>query len=205
MNLDDLVPPDLSKLKQADSSEWEVTFRWLWPTAYAVCRDQLYHYAPDEIEDVAIESVRLMVEKVSQIKQIEELKAILASTAHNQSVSLLRKRFAQKRGSGKTESLESVIEDEAGMEPAYEDSMFGNMETQELGQLIEKFGEGLKPVVKLVIDEFYMNDLSYKEIAQKHDIALGTVCTHLKRGLLNMREQIEKNPTLLKEAEAFLR
>ena len=95
-----MQPPNLSKLKQADSSEWEVAFRWLWPTAYAVCRDQLSHYAPDKIEDVAIESVRLMVEKVPQIKQIEELKAIMASTAHNRSVRLLRKRWAPRRDVG---------------------------------------------------------------------------------------------------------
>ena len=49
---------------------------------------------------MAIESIEQLVPQVRGIKSVEELKALAASIAHNRAVSLLRERFAKKRGEG---------------------------------------------------------------------------------------------------------
>ena len=98
--------PDLCALKTGDASAWDEAFNWLWPTVFAVAKLKLQPYFPNEVEDVAIESLEQLVEKVREVKSVEELKPLAASIAHHRAVSLLRERFAKKRGEGKTDSLD---------------------------------------------------------------------------------------------------
>ena len=99
--------PDLCALKTGDASAWDEAFNWVWPTVFAVAKLKLQPYFPNEVEDVAIESIEQLVEKVRGVKSVEELKPLAASIAHNRAVSLLRERFAKKRGEGKTASLDA--------------------------------------------------------------------------------------------------
>ena len=98
--------PDLGALKTGDANAWDEAFNWLWPTVFAVAKLKLQPYFPNEVEDVAIESIEQLVKKVPEVKSVEELKPLAASIAHNRAVSLLRERFAKKRGEGKTDSLD---------------------------------------------------------------------------------------------------
>lgn len=100
-------PPNLQALRHGEADAWDEAFRWLWPTVFAVAQLKLQPYFPNEIEDVAIESLEELVEKVHAVKSPEELKPLAASIAHHRAVSLLRERFAKKRGEGKTESLDA--------------------------------------------------------------------------------------------------
>lgn len=64
----------------------------------------------DEVEDVAIESLEALVEKVRGLGSAEELKPLLAKIAHNRAVSRLRELYAAKRRAGQTESYEAKQE-----------------------------------------------------------------------------------------------
>src|SRR4029077_21066233 len=99
--------PDLCALKTGDANAWDEAFNWLWPAVFSVAKLKLQPYFPNEVEDVAIESLEQLVKKVPEVKSVEELKPLAASIAHNRAVSLLRERFAKKRGEGKTESLDA--------------------------------------------------------------------------------------------------
>ena len=94
-------------LKTGDANAWDEAFNWVWPAVFAVAKLKLQPYFPNEVEDVAIESIEQLVEKVPEVKSVEELKPLAASIAHNRAVSLLRERFAKKRGEGKTDSLDA--------------------------------------------------------------------------------------------------
>ena len=100
--------PDLRPLQRGDPDAWDEAFRWLWPVAYAVAELKLAPFLPGDLEDVAIETLEEIVDKVREVKRVEELKPLAASIAHNRSVSRLRERFAKKRGAGQQESLESL-------------------------------------------------------------------------------------------------
>jgi RNA polymerase sigma factor (sigma-70 family) len=198
--------PDLRTLQQGDADAWDHAFRWLWPTAFAVAHLKLQTFLPEDVEDVAIESLEELVEKVREVKQVEELKPLVASIAHHRAVSRLREHFAKKRGGGQTESLEARQEmDARDCEPAGSDSPLDKLGLAELAGLLENLQAELKPQQRSIIIDFFLNNLTYEQIAAKHGIAVGSVGVYLKRGLETMARCGAGQPKLLKELEAHLR
>ena len=181
-------PPDLKSLQQGDSASWDEAFRWLWPAVFAVAQLKLQPYFPQEAEDAAIEALEELVEKVRVIKAAEELKPLAASIAHHRAVSLLRERFAKKRGEGKTESLDAPTDDgETKPEPASGNSPLADLEQRELAQRLGKSLAELKPPLGEILSDFFLHGLRYEEIARKRGVAVGSVGVYLKRGLEAMR------------------
>lgn len=181
-------PPELHALQQGDETAWNAAFDWLWPTVFAVAQLKLHPFLPDEVEDMAIEALEEMVDKVRSIKSLDELKSLAASIAHHRAVSRLRNRFAQKRGSGKTESFDAPT-DEAGhiKEPASEASPLAELEQKELAERLHQSLTQLKPPSGQILQDFFLHGLLYEEIAKKRGVAVGSVGVYLKRGLEAMR------------------
>ena len=110
--------PDLRQLEQGDADAWDEAFRWLWPVAFEAARLKLSPFLPADVEDVAIESLEELVQKVREVGRTEELRPLLASIAHHRAVSRLREHFAAKRGGGQTTSLQATThEDGAAFDP----------------------------------------------------------------------------------------
>ena len=181
-------PPDLQALQSGDADAWDEAFDWLWPTVFAVAQLKLSPFLPADVEDVAIEALEELVEKVHAVKAVEELKPLAASIAHNRAVSLLRERFAKKRGEGKTESLDApTVEGEKKPEPAAGNSPLADLEQKELAQRLGQSLTELKPPLGEILSDFFLHGLRYEEIAKKRGVAVGSVGVYLKRGLEAMR------------------
>ena len=186
---DAVNPPDLHALQQGDEAAWDAAFGWLWPTVFAVAQLKLQPFLPDEVEDMAIEALEQLVDKVRSVKSVEELKPLAASIAHHRAVSLLRERFAQKRGAGKTESLDVPVDDgETKYEPAWEDSPLDSLAEKELAARLQTSLAELKPPQGEILSDFFLHGLRYEEIAQKRGVATGSVGVYLKRGLETLRK-----------------
>lgn len=180
--------PDLQALQTGDGAAWNAAFDWLWPTAFAVAQLKLQPYLPNEVEDVAIEALEELVEKVREVKSVEELKPLAASIAHHRAVSLLRERFAKKRGEGKTESLDAPTEEGGSPhDPPSDDSPMADLEQKELAQRLGLSLAELKPPQGEILSDFFLHGLRYEEIARKRGVAVGSVGVYLKRGLDAMR------------------
>ena len=138
--------PRLQALQEDDADAWDEAFRWLWPVVLAVAQLRLQPYFPNEAEDVAIEALEELVPKVREVKTVEELRPLAAGIAHHRAVSLLRERFAKKRGEGKTEPLEPVQAkgQRIARTPA-SDSPLAELEQRELAQRISPSLTELKP------------------------------------------------------------
>ena len=155
--------PDLVALKTGDASAWDGLFAWLWPAVFAVAKLKLQPYLPNEVEDVAIESIEQLVEKVPGIKSVEELKPLAASIAHNRAVSLLRERFAKKRGEGKTDSLDAQADGGVSQnEPTTSHSPLEDLEQAELAQRLGKSLAELKPPMREILSDFFLHGLRYE-------------------------------------------
>ena len=146
------------------------------------------------------------MDKVREVERVEELKALVASIAHNRSVSRLRERFAKKRGAGKTESLEVLqsnegdrIELPGGMSP------LAALAQTELASLLTEVQRELNQDQRAVLSDFFLHGLSYEDVAKKRGLAIGSVGVYLKRGLEAIRKLGARHPKLMKELEAFLR
>jgi RNA polymerase sigma factor (sigma-70 family) len=180
--------PVLRALQNGDADAWDEAVRWLWPTAFAVAQLKLQPYFPNEVEDAAIEALEELVEKVREVKTVEELKPLAASIAHHRAVSLLRERFAKKRGEGKTESLDAPTDDEGHPhDPPGDDSPLAELEQRELAERLSQSLAELKPPLGEILSDFFLHGLRYEEIAKKHGVAVGSVGVYLKRGLEAMR------------------
>jgi len=180
--------PRLPALQQGDANAWDEAFDWLWPVAFSAAQAKLQPYLPAEVEDVAIESLEALVEKVRELKSVEELKPLVASISHHRAVSLLRERFAKKRGEGRTGSLDAVQE-AAGVDcpDPMADSPLAALEQKELAERLRRTIAELKPPVDAIMMDRFLKELSYEEIARKHGIPIGSVGVYLKRGLEALR------------------
>jgi RNA polymerase sigma factor (sigma-70 family) len=176
------------------------------PAALASARAKLESFFPAEIEDVAVEALEAVIEKVADLSSVDGLKNRTISIAHNLAVSLLRERFAQKRGSGQTVSLDqSTDEDGHSREVPAPNSPLDALNQNELAQLLERLQQDLKPDHREALHDFFSLGLRYEEIAAKRGWAIGTVGVYLKRGMEAIRQKAEQHPKLLKELSAFLR
>ena len=70
--------PDIQAIQHGDAAAWDMAFPWLWPAAFGAAQVTLQPYLRAEIEDVAIESLEALVEKVRELKSVEELKPLVA-------------------------------------------------------------------------------------------------------------------------------
>src|SRR5438105_9417826 len=197
--------PDIEALREGDPDAWETLFRWLWPAIYAVAELKLQPFLPGEIEDVAIETLEALVEKVSTVPSVEQLKPLAASIAHHRAVSRLRERFAAKRGTALTQSFESLPSTLTEQIEMTDDGPLAALEEKELAALLAALQAELQPGLRAILSDFFTEGLSYAEIAAKHGLALGTVGVYLKRGLELLRRQRAQHPYLLKELEGLLR
>jgi len=179
-------PRDLDALKAGDAGAWDEAFAWLWPAVFVVAKLKLQPYLPNEVEDVAIESIEQLVKKMPEVKSVEELRPLAASIAHHRAVSLLRERFAKKRGEGKTKPLDRQG-DEGQNEPTSPHSPLEDLELTELAQRLRKSLAELKPPMGEILSDFFLDGSSYEEIAKKRGVAVGSVGVYLKRGLEALR------------------
>ena len=185
--------PDLRALQRGDPAAWDEAFAWLWPAAFGAAQAKLQPFLPGDVEDVAIEALEELIEKVRGVRAVEELKPLVASIAHHRAVSRLRQHFAAKRGSGQTESLEA--RDEAGGSGetvAAGDSPLDALTQKELANVLGGMMAELKPPQGELLEDFFVSGLSYEEMAKKHGVAVGSVGVYLKRGLEAMRRAWER-------------
>ena len=198
--------PDLQQLQQGDKAAWDAAFRWLWPAAFESARLKLALFLPGDVEDVAMEALEELVEKVRGVAATEELRPLVSNIAHNRAVSRLREYFAAKRGAGQTTSLEAMTkEDGETFDPPGADSPVTDIDQTELVGLLQELQAELKPEQKAILNGLVIQGQSYEQVARERGIAIGTVGVYLQRSLEALQRLGARHPKLLKELEAFLR
>jgi len=194
-------------LKKGDEVSWTQAFRELYPPVFHAARHPVAGLSPTEAEDVAIETLRELVDKVTQVENWEELRALAVTMAARAAVSAKRKSSAQKRGGGQLVSMEDLQAKTNGLfEPAATLMESLNVsELKELSTLLQSAMNELEPEIADLICDFLMEKIPYKILAEKYEIPLGTVGVQISRGLKKIRKKVESYPKLLKELQAFLR
>jgi len=197
----------LEALKTGGESAWEKAFRRLYPCAFSAARHPTAALTPSEAEDVAIETLTQLVGKIAQVKKFEELKALAVTMAVRRAISVLRKKYAEKRGGNQTASLEQLNEESEGQFELAADRLESLSETDiiELSGLLDEMLASLDELTRELIRDYLLNGVAYKELALKHHIPIGTVGVTLHRGLAKMRRRLAQSPRLMKELRLFLR
>ena len=99
-------------------------------------------------------------------------------------------RFIQK--AGRRERVESFGDWlERWPEPSVPSDLQENLERRDVRQRLERHLRELAPKYALPVTLFYFEGMSYQEIAGILEVPLGTVKSHLFRGLKELRKRIE--------------
>ncbi len=174
----------LRSLQNGDREAWDQAFRWLWPVVFSAAKLKLGDHFLNEIEDIAIEALEDLIEKVGEVKDVGELKPLAACIARNKAVNFLRARLAQKRGGGKIASLDETSEDGEKVHDAiFEETPLDVLDENELFEKVRLTMRRLRPPQGEILADFYIGKVRYEEIARRHNLALGSVGVYLKRGL----------------------
>ena len=197
----------LDALKRGGEAAWDDAFRRLYPCVFAAAHHSCAGLTPSEAEDVAIETLTQLVAKVAQVKRFDELKALGATMASRRAISVQRKKYAEKRGSNQTTSLDHLKEATDGQfeAPAPNIESMNSSDLLELVQLLNEALAGLDDPTRKLINDYILLEIPYKELAVKHQIPIGTVGVMLSRGLQKTRTRLKDSPHLMKELQLFLR
>jgi len=197
----------LAALKDGDEEAWDEAFRRLYPSAFGAARHPLAALTPSEAEDVAIEALTLLLPKVKQVAEFEELRLLVVTIAARKAISEKRRQLADKRGGGEVASLEAMQEDEhSRYEPA--EKLTGHLtapDLRELSTLLDAALAGLEPKQAGLVRDFLVHQLPYKTLADKYRMPIGSVGVNLARSLDKIRSQLRSMPRLSKELAAYLR
>jgi RNA polymerase sigma factor (sigma-70 family) len=195
----------LEQLASGDPETWNEAFRCLYPVAFEAARTRLGDGLSGDCEDIAMETLSDILEKGVQINSEKELKPLTAAIARNKATDHLRRHLAEKRGGNKAQSLEEMVEANAGEPPdlPYGDFVDG-LAMQELRDLLADLSAEVKKEYRVVLRDHFFDQLSYNEIAEKRKISVGSVGVYVQRGLTSLRNVIARKPKLQGEFMAML-
>jgi len=197
----------LSALQHGDNEAWEEAFRRLYPSAFAAARHPLAALTPSESEDIAIEALTLLLPKVKQVAEFDELRLLVITIASRKAISEKRRQLADKRGGGDLTSLDAMQDDETiRFEPAEQlTGRLNSTDLRDLSRLLDAALANLESRQAGLLRDFLVQRLPYKELSEKYRMPVGSVGVNLARSLDKVRTHLQTNPKLWKELTAFLR
>jgi RNA polymerase sigma factor (sigma-70 family) len=197
----------LAALQRGDEAAWDEAFRRLYPAAFAAARHPLAALTPAEAEDIAIEALTLLLPKVKQVAELDELRLLVITIASRKAISEKRRQLANKRGGGDLTSLDAMQDDETiRFEPAEQLlTHLNGTDLRELSRLLDTALSGLEPRQADLLRDFLMHHLSYRELSEKYRMPVGSIGVSLARSLDKIRAQLRTLPTLWKDLAAYLR
>jgi len=175
---------DLKRLREDDQAIWRETFEKLFPVGYRVGRREgLSEADAKEVAQVAL----IEIAKPGFLEKIEtcqDLENIFKAIAWRRSVDLYRRKKTSKRGSGRVDSLDAMVEEGKGdvVEYLFAGDFREQVEIAELMdfllQVVEKDLNGKERGI--LFDRFTLG-LKIREIAEKRGVAKGSVGVMLDR------------------------
>ncbi len=162
----------MSEFEELVDAHYQALFRF----AVSLARD------PDRAADLVQETFCIWAEKGSQLKDRSKAKTWLFTTLHREFLGQRRRaeRFTEEELSEETAAL-SAPEDDADRQ------MDGQRAVELLGQLEDAY--------RAPVALFYLQQHSYKEIAEILAIPIGTVMSRLSRGKELLRKQMNTDPS----------
>lgn len=163
----------MSEFEELVDAHYQALFRF----AASLTRD------PDRAADLVQETFCIWAEKGSQLKDRSKAKTWLFTTLHRE--------FLGQRRRAERFTEEELDEETAGAVSAPEDDADRQMDGQRALELLGQLEEAYRAPVAL----FYLQQHSYKEIAEILGIPIGTVMSRLSRGKELLRKQMNTDPS----------
>jgi RNA polymerase sigma factor (sigma-70 family) len=188
------------RLSSGDPDSWNEIFNLLYPVAFHSARVILSGKFESECEDVAMETLAEILNQSVTTMSAQCLKPLTAAIARNKSKDLLRRKLSEKRGGNNIESLDQMVESNGERALALPQADFLDVLTiDEVRELLSELAKELKKEYRLVLKDHFFDHLSHTEIAEKRNIAIGSVGKYLQRGISSLRDIVARKPKLQSE------
>jgi RNA polymerase sigma factor (sigma-70 family) len=163
----------MSEFAELVDSHYQALYRF----GYSLTR------SPDRAADLVQETFCIWAEKNSQLRDRSKAKTWLFTTLHREFLGQRRKlaRFSD----------EPIDENALGAETGSEDDAERQMDGQRAVELLGEMDEIYQAPLAL----FYLQQHSYKEIAEILDVPIGTVMSRLSRGKELLRKRMVTEPS----------
>ena len=186
---------DLKRLREDDQAIWRETFEKLFPVGYRVGRREgLSEADAKEVAQVAL----IEIAKPGFLEKIEtcqDLENIFKAIAWRRSVDLYRRKKTSKRGSGRVDSLDAMVEEGKGdfVEYLFAGDFREQVEIAELMDFLRQvMGKDLNGKERGILFDRYTLGLMIREIAEKRGVAKGSVGVMLDRITKKVIEGLRK-------------
>ncbi|MFH0778258.1 MAG: sigma-70 family RNA polymerase sigma factor [Candidatus Eisenbacteria bacterium] len=141
----------------------------------------------EEVEDVAQDVFVRVYQTLPNFRSDSKFGTWIYKITRNLCISTLRKR----NSCPKSVSLDATSDESASIPVlAARDKIEEGVEREDLSQTVRALMDRLPESHRTVLTLFYMNQMSYEEIAGIMEIPLGTVKTHIHRARLRLRELV---------------
>jgi len=143
----------------------------------------LYHFAcsltraPDEASDLVQETFHIWAKKGSQLRDLRSAKSWLFTTLHREFLQTRRRQ---------TRFPEIELDDVPEALPATDVSLADQLDSSAVLAALNELGEAYRAPLAL----YYLQDYSYREIAEILDVPLGTVQSRIARGKIRLLEML---------------
>ena len=130
-----------------------------------------------DARDLTQQTFYIWATKGNQLRDISKIKSWLFTTLHREFLSIRRKY-------SRLEYSESIDEDEDSA--AISPELVNSIDAARLVELLQQVKEPYRSAITL----FYMEDYSYKEIAEILDVPIGTIQSRISRGVGQLQRLI---------------
>lgn len=165
-----------ARLHARERTAWREAFTRLWPVALSAAGQILRQR--DEAEDAASSALADLAAGSALPATWPALEALTAVIARRRAISLLRSRYAAKRGAGETLSL-----DQLEYEPAAASVALAALDVATL--LTD-----LDPLRQRILKEHFIDGRTSEEIGSRMQLKPATVRSHLFRALQELRTRV---------------
>lgn len=171
----------IADAKKGKRQAQNVLMDLFWSTVYGYVYSKIQH--ENESEDIAIETFTKVFAKLKLYNDDFDFKTWILSIAHNTMIDHIRKSSVLKI-SLDDEHYTFEIEEDL---PTPEESLILKQDNDAVVKWISK----LKPEYKRIIELRYLEDKTYKEIAEELDLSLANVKVRLLRAKQLLQEIIK--------------
>jgi RNA polymerase sigma factor (sigma-70 family) len=189
---DELKVPTLRELQTDDKRIWEVFFAHFDPTIRAIADWPRWHFDAHTREDV-VQLIKLgIVQSINRLQSEAALAAFVRKIAFNRCIDLLRKQLRMQsrlvplghwNADGEWADMNIAADD--GYDPILV------LQRSERAALLKAALAQLDETEQTCLHQFYVEGLSYREMAERQGVAVNTIGSRLSRCLEKLRGRLD--------------
>lgn len=186
---------DVEAMKKGDETAWNAFFSEYDPLIRSIVAWPKWHFEIHVREDLA-QTVRTEVHRcISNLKQEAQLKAFVKRICVNRCIDEVRRQVRERQV---LQPMAVKLEDgewkeiDPGAGPEF-DPVTTVIAAEKAADL-KRALDGLESPCQTAIRQFYVEECSYKEMAEKEGISINTVGSRLARCLEKLRKLMKQDP-----------